>query len=104
MVSPSNRNRRLNSRMRIVSNQLEVFVFEIVNVRHRRIQLHLRQRARFAFELQFGLVQMIGVQVKVPKGVNERAWLQTAPLRNHEREQGVRSDIERYSQKKIGAA
>lgn len=54
-----NRNRRLNARMRVVADEFKILVFEVVDVFHRGIDFHLRQRARLAGELEFGLFQMI---------------------------------------------
>ena len=62
--------------MRVVADQFEILELEIVDVLHRRIQLHLRQRARLAGELQLRLFEVIGVEVQVAEGVDECAWLQ----------------------------
>jgi len=90
--------------MRVVADQLKMVELEVVDVVHGRINSHLRQRARLAGELQFGLVKMVAVKVKVAESMDERAWLQTAHLRRHHGEQRVGGDVERHTQKQIRAA
>ena len=45
--------------MRIVTDQFKILKLEIVDVFHRRIQFHLRQRTRFARELQLRLLNVV---------------------------------------------
>ena len=45
-------------------------------VLHRRIEPHVRQRARRARELQARLLEMVEVEVRVAEGVDELAGLQ----------------------------
>ena len=51
-----NRNRRFDGRVGNVTDQFKILKLEIVDVLHRRVQFHLRQRARFARQLQFRLI------------------------------------------------
>src|SRR5882724_3132445 len=51
----SNRNRRLDARMRFVAEQLKILVVEVVDALHGRIQFHLRQWPRLTAQLQFCL-------------------------------------------------
>src|SRR5207247_3584775 len=55
-------------------------------------------------ELQLCLFKMIGIEVQVTKSVNERARLQIANLRDHQRQQRIRRNVERHAEKQIGAA
>ena len=96
--------RRFDGRVRIVADQFKILELEVVYVFHRRIQFHLRQRTRLARELQLRLLKMIGVEMQVAKGVDEVARLQSANLRDHQREQRVAGDVERHAQKNIRAA
>src|SRR5688572_13441 len=104
LSSGLNSNRRLDGRMRVVADQLEVLELEVVDVLHRRVQLHLRQRPGLAGQLQLRLLQMIAVEMQVTKSVNEGARLQATHLRDHQREQRVGRDVERHTQEQIRAA
>ena len=59
--------------MRVVAHQLKILELEVVDVLHRRIEFHLRQRARLARELQFRLLEVIGVKMQIAEGVDEIA-------------------------------
>ena len=98
-----NRNRRLDARIRVVAHQFKILELEVVNAFHRRIQFHLRQRTRFALELQLRLLNVVGVKMQIAERVNKIARLQTADLRDHPREQRVAGDVERHAQKNIRA-
>src|ERR1044071_2396514 len=100
----SHRDWRLDGRVRIIADQFEILVFEFVNVFHRGVELHLRQRTRFARELQLRLFQVIGVEVKIAKGVHEGAGFQLADLGDHQRQQRVGGDVERHPEEQVGAA
>ena len=75
-----------------------------MDVFHRRIELHLRQRTRLARELQLRLLEMVRVEVQVAEGVHKRARLQLTNLRDHQRQQRIRGDVERHAEKQIRAA
>ena len=59
----SDRDRRLDRRMRIVVPQLEVLETESMNVLHLRVDYHRRKRPWLALQLQLGLVEVVRVQV-----------------------------------------
>jgi len=82
--------------MRVVAFQREILELKIVDVLHRRIQLHLRQRTRFARELELRLFQMIRVEMQIAEGVDKIARFQVAHLCHHAREQRVAGDVERF--------
>ena len=90
--------------MRVVADQFKILELEIVDVFHRRIQFHLRQRTRLARELQLRLFEMVLVKVQVAERVDEFAGFQTANLRHHQGEQRVAGDVERHAEKQIRAA
>src|SRR5512145_2875315 len=72
----SDRDRRLDGRMRIVAFQREVLELETEDVAHRGVDLHGRQRARLARQLQCGLFHVVGIQVRVAEGMHEIARLE----------------------------
>ncbi len=88
----------------IIADEFEVPVFEPEDILHFRVDLHGRQGSQLSAELQFCLLQVIGIQVCVPKCVYKFPWLQVANLRNHHREKCIGSDIKRNSQKYIRAS
>ena len=90
--------------MRVVTDQLKILELEIVDVLHRRIQFHLRQRTRLARQLQLRLLDVVRVKMQIAERVDEIARLQTANLRHHQREQRVAGDVERHAEENIRAA
>lgn len=56
----------------------------------------------FSCELKARLIKMVGVEMKIAEAVNEFLRSQPTDLSHHEREQGVRGDIERNSEEEIG--
>src|SRR5206468_2394837 len=96
--------RSFDRRMRIVSFQREVFVPEGKQIAHIRVEPHQWQPPRFAFELLARLLEMVEIQMRVSEGVHELTWLQSAHLRDHQRKQCVRGDVERDAEEQIGAA
>ena len=82
----------------------EVLVAEAEDVLHVGIDVHLRQGARFARQLQMYLVEVVQVDVCVAQCMDEVARLQSRHLSHHHQQQGIRRDVERYSQKRVGAA
>ncbi len=90
--------------MRVVVHQFKILELEVADVFHRRVQFHLRQRTRLARELQFRLLDVVRVKMQVAERVDEFARLQTADLRDHQREQRVAGDVERHAEKNIRAA
>src|SRR6185436_2083588 len=88
--------------MSVVANEFEVSKVEVENRPDPGIDLHPRKRERLACELKSCLLQMIRVQVCVAKRENKVARLQITYLSHHHRQQRVRRDVERQSQKNIG--
>ena len=90
--------------MGIVTDEFEVLVLEVEETLHVRIDLHCGQRTRLTGELEFGLFDMIQVEVGVASGVDEVASLIARHLCHHLEQQGVRGDIKRYSEEGICTA
>ncbi len=100
----SDRHRGGNVRPGMVVQQGEVFIAESEEIAHLGIELHAGQAAGLPAELGLRLFQVVLVQVRVTKGVNEFPGLQVADLGHHHGQQGVRGDVERHSQEYISAA
>ena len=90
--------------MRIVSDKLKIFVLEIKDVLHFRIDLHHRKGARLTRKLELHLLEMICIDVRVTCSVNEFSWLKTTYLSDHHCKKRIGSDIERHSEEHICAA
>src|SRR4051794_28962745 len=99
-----NSNRRLNRRVGIVADEVEVLEFKVVDVFYVGIDLHSREGPWFTGQLETCLVKVIAVEVKVSESVDECARLYLAGLGYHEGQQRIRGDVEGDTQKKIGAA
>jgi len=85
--------------MRVVAVETEIFEFEGKNVVDRRIDPDRRQRPGFTGKLEFCLVKMIRINVRVAKSMHKLARLVAADLGQHERQQGVGGDIEGHAEK-----
>ena len=70
----SNRDWRLDRRMWIVVLQLEVLKTERVYVLYLWIDCHFWQRFWIAFQLQFGLIDVVRVKVQIAERVDEVSW------------------------------
>ncbi len=90
-------------RVRVVAYQVEILVCKVENAVDIRVQLHAGQRTGFARQLEFHLLQMVGVDMGVAQRVDEIARLQPRDLRHHLQQQGVRGDVERDAQEDVGA-
>lgn len=64
-----------NMRPGIIVLDSEVFVFEVEEVFYVGVELHYRQRARGARELQVNLFKMVKIYVRVAGGVDKLARL-----------------------------
>lgn len=64
-----------NMRPGIIVLESEVFVFEVEEVFYVGVELHYRQRARGARELQVNLLKMVKIYVCVAGGVDKLARL-----------------------------
>ena len=57
--------------VRVIIHQFEIFVLEIEDILHVRIDFHLRKRTRFASQLQVNLLQVVEVQMCIANGMDE---------------------------------
>src|SRR5690606_25670566 len=74
---PSDRHGRGDMRMRFVAFEAEIVIGEVEDRLHIGIDVHARQRARFARELQIRLLQMIEIEMRVAEGMDELPRLQS---------------------------
>jgi len=88
----------------VVAFESEVVEHKILEVCAGGIEHHAREGAALAGELQAGLLEVVGVEVKVAEGVNKCAGLESTDLRDHEREERVGSDIEGHAEEEVCAA
>ena len=91
-------------RVEPVAFQAEVVVVEAKDIRDVRVDIHRRQRIRRARELFVGLLDMIGVDMRIAKRVDELSRLETCRLCHHHREQGIGGDVERHTKEDIRTA
>jgi hypothetical protein len=68
--------------VRVVTDELEIFECEIVNVFDRRIQFHPGQRAVIAGKLLAPLLEMIVVKMHITERMNEIARRKIDNLRS----------------------
>ena len=61
--------------MWIVIGQRKVVIHKRKQILHLIVERHRRQRRRGTLELFMSLIEMIGVQVGVAKGMDELPWL-----------------------------
>ncbi len=90
--------------MRVVFFQFKIFENKIVNILNIRVHFHFRQCAWFARELLVRLLEMIGVQMQVAKGMHKLARAQAGDLGDHHCKQRVAGNVERHAEKQIRAA
>src|SRR5205823_9345398 len=83
---------------------LKIFVLKIVDVLHGWIQFHSWQWPRLTGKLELCLFAVISVKVQIAESVDKLTRFQIADLGDHEREEGVGSDIKGHPKKQIGAA
>src|SRR5690606_12093610 len=100
----SDRDRRLDRRVRVIAFDGDVAEAELEEVRHRRRQLQCRQWPRRTRELLAGLFVVVRVQVGVAQGVYEVADTQPTGLRHHVGQQGVAGDVERHPEEDVATA
>src|SRR5215210_212225 len=96
------RDRRPDSRLRIVTLNHDVVVSEVEQRAHGRIEPQLGKRPQRAGELQAGLLQVVGVEVGVAERVDEIAGLEPRRLRHHVGEQRVGGDVEGNAEEHVG--
>ena len=73
----------------IIINQLEVFVLEVEDILHVRIDLHLRKGARLAGELCRNLLEMIDIDMRIASCMDEFSRLKTTYLSDHHGQKSI---------------
>ena len=91
--------RSFDRRVRVVINQFEIFEFEVADVVDRRIQFHSRQRTILTGQLFARLVEMVVVKMKITESVDEIARHKIDNVCHHHRQERIRRDIERHTEK-----
>jgi len=100
----SDRDGRLDVWERVVVLQFEVFEGEVIDVGDGGVDYHRGQRSGCAAELEFGLFEVVRVEVEVSKGMDEVAGLVATHLGHHFGEEGVARDVEGNAQKQVRTA
>ena len=90
--------------VRVVAFEGEILEDKILEACAGGIEAHPRQGAALAGELQAGLLEVVGVEVEIAEGVNKRARLEPADLRNHDCEERIGGDIEGHAEEEVCAA
>ena len=91
-------------RVGVIILQGEILVIKGEDILLLWVYQHLWQLARFPCQLQFYLLQVIRVDMRVAQRVDEVTRLEARHLRHHLEEQGVGGDVERNAQEDIRAA
>src|ERR1700677_4100871 len=104
LVAMSDRHRGGDGRMILVVHELEVLESVVEQGCGPAPDVESRRRQRSARELQLRLLEMIDIEMAVAARPDELAGLEVALLREHVREQRVARDVERHTEKDIGAA
>ena len=90
-------------RVRLITNQLEIIIFEIKNIGDVRVQVHFRQGVKIARQLLFRLLDMVTVEVGITKCMDKLTRLQAGHLSQHQCKQAVGRNIKRHAKKNICA-
>mgnify|MGYP003549010522 CR=1 FL=1 len=104
LSSNLNCNRCFNRRPRVIIHELEVLELEFKKVLDFGIEFHGRELARRAGQLLAGLLEVVGVQVRIAESMDKLARLVVAYLREHKRQKRVRRDIEGHPEERVGTA
>ena len=100
-IKASNCHRSLDSRLRLVIQQLNIVEGKVEDGSLFRVELEGRQRTWRAGELAINLFEMIGINVGVAESMDEIAYLQSTVVSNQVRQQSVGGDVEGNAQKAI---
>ena len=85
-----------------VADKPDLPALDLRQIAHRRIDLDVRKRQRFTFELGVDLVKMVGIDVSVTEGMNELSGDQARDLGHKNGKQGIAGDVERNAQEEVG--
>ena len=90
--------------MVLVVLQHKVLIAVVEDAVRTALDLHVGVRVGGPAQLQFGLGQVVVVDVAVPARPDEVAEVQIALLRQHHRQQRIAGDVEGHAQEDVGAA
>ncbi len=90
--------------MRLIALELDIIHLETVDIDHFRIEPELGEGERVALKLLLYRIEMIMVDVRITYHVHELMRDEACSLRHHVEQQGVGSDIERYTEEHVCAA
>lgn len=88
----------------IVAYDFDVFVAKGFPIGNGWIEPEFGQSAGLALQLGAHLIEVVDIQMDVPKGVDKIADLVAAHLCQHMGEEGIRGDVERNAEEQIGTA
>jgi hypothetical protein len=89
------------NRMVLIPHQFDLAAIDVLQTGQSRIESQPGEGIRRPTELFINLVQMVGVNVNVSKGVDEVAHANTRDLSDQMGQQGVAGDVERDAQEQV---
>ena len=90
--------------MRIVVHQSKIFKLEVENIFDIRIDNHAGQTARLASQLLLHLLKVVVIDMSITQCMHKIAKLISTNFCYHHCEQSIRGNVERNTQKYIGAS
>src|SRR3989338_9790274 len=104
MFSSLHSHRSLDSRIRVILHNGNIFVSEVEKGLHVFVQDKLRQFSRLTCELFARLFNVIAIQMHIAECLYEFPNIITAYVRQHMRQKSITGDIKRHPKKKIRTA
>lgn len=104
LVGMSDCNLALDSRVRVVADDLEVLDLVVEDGLGLTLDDQLRQRSRFTRQLHLNLLKVVAVDVRVSACPDEVPDLQVTLLSHHVDQQRVAGDVEGNSQEHVSTA
>lgn len=89
---------------RVIAFEHKILIAESEEVLHVGVELHTRQGARSACQLQLGLLDMVEIKMRVAGGMDEVAGFETRDLGHHLQQQGIGGNVEGHPKERIGRA
>ena len=87
--------------MRVIVFEDDMVEIEIIYAFQTWVDRHLRELSGFTTHLFAHLIEVILIDMNIAEGMDESSRLDTEEMSEDMDEEGVRSDIERYSEKEI---
>ena len=98
------RHLHLDCLVRLVSNDLKVFIDKVVNILFIRIHFELWKGSRRTSQLFLESIHVIEVHMCITNGMNKFTRLEARYLSHHVRQQRIGGDIKRHAKPQIGGA